>query len=274
MGTNLLPRLSAGLLIGLMLTFGSGGIVHGRSKLPPCSSGWWDNCQGTATYANGDKYVGEFKDGKRNGQGTYTLASGDKYVGEYKDGKRNGQGTYTFADGDKYVGEFKDDKRDGHGTVTYAKAEKYVGEFKDDKRNGPGTATYANGMKYVGEFKDGKRNGRGTGYAADGSILSSGLWTDDKFAAAVDQINMKKRGGVYVVPVLINNAITLDFVVDSGASDVSVPADVVMTLMRSGTLKETDFLGQQTYVLADGSKVPSETFRIRSLKSATRSLRT
>jgi hypothetical protein len=62
------------------------------------------------------------------------------------------------------------------------------------------------------------------------------------------------------------HAITLDFIVDSGAADVSIPADVVMTLMRTKTLKETDFLGEQTYVLAEGSKVPSQTFVIRSLK--------
>ena len=77
---------------------------------------------------------------------------------------------------------------------------------------------------------------------------------------------MKIEGGTYVVPVLINNAITLDFVVDSGAADVSIPADVVMTLMRTRTIRESDFLGEKTYVLADGSEVPSQTFRIRSLK--------
>ena len=38
---------------------------------------------------------------------------------------------------------------------------------------------------------------------------------------------MQIEGGTYVVPVLINDAITLDFVVDSGAADVSIPADVV-----------------------------------------------
>jgi TPR repeat protein len=77
---------------------------------------------------------------------------------------------------------------------------------------------------------------------------------------------MKSEAGTYVVPVLINNAITLDFLVDSGASDVSIPADVVTTLMRTGTLKQSDFLDQKTYRLADGSTVPSQTFRIRSLK--------
>ena len=85
-------------------------------------------------------------------------------------------------------------------------------------------------------------------------------------SSSATSVPMRIEGGTYVIPVLINGAITLDFVVDSGAADVSIPADVVMTLMRTGTLKETDFLGEKTYVLADGSKVPSQTFRIRSLK--------
>ena len=79
-------------------------------------------------------------------------------------------------------------------------------------------------------------------------------------------IAMQKDGGGYVVPVLIDNTITLNFVVDSGASDVTIPSDVVTTLMRTGALKQSDFLDTQTYVLADGSKVPSRTFRIQSLK--------
>ena len=61
------------------------------SDLPACpsdTSAYWNNCFGTYTYDNGDKYVGEYKDDKRNGQGTYTHGpnskwAGDKYVGEY-----------------------------------------------------------------------------------------------------------------------------------------------------------------------------------------------
>ena len=85
-------------------------------------------------------------------------------------------------------------------------------------------------------------------------------------------IQMKKEGGIYVVPVLINNAITLDFMVDSGASDVTIPEDVVSTLIRTGTIRDTDFIGEKTYVLADGSRVKSKTFRIRSLKVGDRVL--
>ena len=69
-----------------------------------------------------------------------------------------------------------------------------------------------------------------------------------------------------VAKLLINGVIELHFTLDSGASDVSIPADVVKTLSRTGTLKESDFLGKRNYVLADGSIVPSETFRIRTLK--------
>jgi predicted aspartyl protease len=76
-------------------------------------------------------------------------------------------------------------------------------------------------------------------------------------------VPLKTQDGTYVVPVLINNAITLNFTVDSGAADVLVPADVVLTLIRTGTVENTDFIGTR---LADGSELPSTTFRIRSLK--------
>lgn len=76
---------------------------------------------------------------------------------------------------------------------------------------------------------------------------------------------LESEGGTYKVPVLINKAVSLKFVVDSGASDVTIPADIVMTLLETGALHESDFIGVQTYRLADGSTVPSARFRIRSL---------
>jgi clan AA aspartic protease (TIGR02281 family) len=78
-------------------------------------------------------------------------------------------------------------------------------------------------------------------------------------------VQLEREGGTYKVPVLINNAITLKFIVDSGASDVSIPADVALTLFRTGTLKASDFIGVQKYEMADGSTLPSVRFRIKSL---------
>ena len=79
-------------------------------------------------------------------------------------------------------------------------------------------------------------------------------------------MQLNSDGGVLTVPVEINGGITLDFIIDSGASDVSVPADVVSTLIRTRTIRPSDFIGQQTYILADGTEAPSAVFVIRSLK--------
>ena len=58
---------------------------------------------------------------------------------------------------------------------------------------------------------------------------------------------------IFLVSVVINGELTLKFTIDSGASDVSIPADVVLTLLRTGTLTKDDFVGTQSYRLADGS---------------------
>ncbi len=171
------------------------GNAYAQSTLPACpsssdslffkNSGYFHNCFGTKTYADGNKYVGEWKDNKRNGRGTYLFLAnnefkGDKYDGEFKDNDFYGQATYTHADGTKYVGEYQDDKRNGQGTLTHANGTKYVGEFKDGKRNGQGTGTLLSGEKYVGEWKDGKVLGWGTVYSVNGSIINQGIWADGK----------------------------------------------------------------------------------------------
>jgi len=81
-----------------------------------------------------------------------------------------------------------------------------------------------------------------------------------------NDVRLVDDGSTFEVPVLINGVLPLNFLIDSGASDVSIPADVALTLVRTGTLQPTDFIGTQTYTLADGSTVPSPTFVIRSLK--------
>jgi clan AA aspartic protease (TIGR02281 family) len=79
-------------------------------------------------------------------------------------------------------------------------------------------------------------------------------------------IQLRRDAGTYIIAAEINGRITLDFTLDSGASDVTIPADVALTLMRTGTLTEQDFVDRQTYQLADGSTLPSQRVRIRSLK--------
>ena len=70
---------------------------------------------------------------------------------------------------------------------------------------------------------------------------------------------------MFTVPVSINGVLKLDFILDSGAADVSIPADVVLTLIRTGTISSADFIGSETYVLANGENVPSMQFRLHTL---------
>lgn len=83
-------------------------------------------------------------------------------------------------------------------------------------------------------------------------------------AIGVDLV--RESGGVLKVPVQVNGAITLKFVVDSGASEVQIPKDVVLTLIRTETIKESDFLPGKTFILANGSTVKSDRFILRSIK--------
>ena len=63
--------------------------------------------------------------------------NGDRYIGEYNNGKMHGNGTYTWAGahvGQKYVGEWKNDKRHGNGTFTYANGTIETGEWVNGER--------------------------------------------------------------------------------------------------------------------------------------------
>ena len=162
-----------------------GGIVDG------CIKGDCKNGYGATTYPNGEKYVGNFKDGKYDGYGAITYSYGAKYVGNFKNGERNGYGTYTWSNGNKYVGNFKDGERNGYGTYTYSNDfnPKYVGNSKDGKYDGYGTLTYSNGAKYVGNFKDTWISGYGT-YTNTHGIEFSGNWVDDELnGKSLDDLN-------------------------------------------------------------------------------------
>lgn len=58
-----------------------------------------------------------------------------------------------------------------------------------------------------------------------------------------EEIALAQANGVYRVPVVINGVLPLQFVLDSGAADVSIPADVFLTLLRTGTIDNNDYIG-------------------------------
>jgi hypothetical protein len=66
-----------------------------------------------------------------DGEGTLTQAS-VQYVGQWKDGSKNGAGKLTWSNGDVFVGNFKDDVMHGEGTLTCGNGDKYTGGWENN----------------------------------------------------------------------------------------------------------------------------------------------
>jgi clan AA aspartic protease (TIGR02281 family) len=80
------------------------------------------------------------------------------------------------------------------------------------------------------------------------------------------RVLLASNGGVLLAPVILNNSIKLNFLVDSGASDVSIPSDVFSSLLRSGAITQADIKGSRQFEDANGGTSSAKVFIIRSLK--------
>lgn len=135
-----------------------------------------DKTRGTeADFSNGDRYIGDLKEGKRHGHGkswesknvctlacshgavpshagVYYYGSGDKYTGTWKLGKQEGHGVYEYANGDRYVGEWLDGKHHGAGSYHFVSGKVFQGSYKLGVPSGHGVFLYTNGEKLDGEW--------------------------------------------------------------------------------------------------------------------------
>ena len=65
-------------------------------------------------------------------------------------------------------------------------------------------------------------------------------------------VKMRKLGGVYYVPCKINGT-EMEFIFDTGASDITMSLTEALFLYKQNKLKDDDFIGTQQYQIADGS---------------------
>jgi clan AA aspartic protease (TIGR02281 family) len=84
-------------------------------------------------------------------------------------------------------------------------------------------------------------------------------------ASNILTITLGRHGGVLVVPAKLNGSVSADFVVDSGASDVVIPENVLDGLRRAGKFSDADYTGAAMMKIANGSIVRARTFTLRSL---------
>jgi hypothetical protein len=171
-------------------------------KTEGCIAGDCENGHGVFVFPDKTKYIGQFKNGKKNGQGfeldakkgLYTLTTwkdnevADGYlrifntdneivlVLEMKDGKP----VAGLTDNGVEIGCVKGDCENGFGHYVWEGGAKYIGEFKDGLFSGYAVVTDANG-KFVGKYKDGKRNGYGREFNANNVVNKQGRWISDIF---------------------------------------------------------------------------------------------
>src|SRR5271165_5765961 len=86
---------------------------------------------------------------------------------------------------------------------------------------------------------------------------------------SAEQISLKREHGIYMVPVRINQAVSIPFVLNKGAAEVAIPADVFMTLLRIHSVTENDFLGNGSFITTDGIKHESQQFILREVQVGT-----
>jgi clan AA aspartic protease (TIGR02281 family) len=84
-------------------------------------------------------------------------------------------------------------------------------------------------------------------------------------AGAGFSIPLRQRGGVYEVMATLNAEIRVFFVVDSGASDVTISENLAGLLVNNGSLTKADILGNAQYRFANGDTGSGKVVRLRSI---------
>jgi len=141
-------------------------------------------------YSTGDTYVGDFKNGQRNGHGVYTSVQGHQYDGAWKDDHRHGVGTLSFAmksEGKKgetkwagtYKGQWSHNLKHGKGVFSYQNGDKYEGDWFKGLKHGSGIYTYESKDRYEGQFESNYMHGIGTLFFTNGDRLT-GTWVKDQ----------------------------------------------------------------------------------------------
>lgn len=164
--------------------------------------------QGSSPSLTGEQYIGEWKDGYRDGIGDAVFADGSTYSGTWAQDQRHGEGTFTSPHGsEKYVGQWCHGMKDGAGilsnnstgvtkegcweadeplndgewTITFPDGSKFTGQCLKSRPHGRGVCKYANGDLYDGQWVHGKRHGLGTGFFANGESFV-GQWENNHVA--------------------------------------------------------------------------------------------
>ncbi len=182
----------------LVLSLFSFSLLSGQ-----CLSGDCLNGHGVLLFAGGDRYIGQFHDGKMDGEGIFYYFNGGRYDGQWSQGQPNGEGVRIMPDGDRRQGIWEmgkfikpleqlstvevtargiedtgcisGDCHTGKGIYIYPSGAIYIGEFANGEIHGVGVCYYSDGTKYQGEWSHRYPEGKGTKSYPDGT-RRTGFW--------------------------------------------------------------------------------------------------
>ncbi len=145
-----------------------------------CISGNCENGLGTLKYASGTILEAQFINKKAEGNGTYNWMNGDKYIGEFKNGERI-KGKYYFKSGELYEGDFVNNEFSGYGIYSFPSGAKYIGEFKKGFYWGKG--------KYIFPSKNKNKEAFHEGEYIYGSIIKGKVFKPDSKFIYIGELN-------------------------------------------------------------------------------------
>ncbi len=138
-------------------------------------------------------YKGPMLNGKPHGFAVFRYDNGNMYVGEYRNGARNGYGNSIYKKDRriqlrKYVNGNKTLAKNIHG-ITYGsirfvngpgKNGTYYGPVKNGKPHGYGYFKYENGDIYIGAYRDGQRDGAGNSIFSQSGYIETRRYKSGK----------------------------------------------------------------------------------------------
>jgi len=74
------------------------------------------------------------------------------------------------------------------------------------------------------------------------------------------------KDNLMIVKATLNDYITVPFIIDTGASTVSIPESIFETLVEGETIEKGDMLASEKYILADGNIVVCQRVMLKSFK--------
>ncbi|MGC9502164.1 MORN repeat-containing protein [Baaleninema sp.] len=98
-----------------------------------------------------------FDSSQPDGEGSYSFSNGNRFVGEFFAGQPFGRGTFYHSTGTVCEGYFYTRNFDAeNATCNYTDGRRYVGELRQARPHGTGTMTLADGTVISGAFRAGQ----------------------------------------------------------------------------------------------------------------------